>query len=213
MSAADDDLIGTWVIAPFADDSFTGTGFILGCTGSFNVYVDDHIEPVSLSYISTYDGYFTGEPCYVGLVLTDSQGYSQSSNYLTGTSSKITVNKGTAVTYSDSEDFYTELRTITIDSVSTPTDSDAYIKFARFLELYGTKQEPPPEPSLLDNILGTFSEVGSWIGTIISSLVALFWSVETASLTFLGILSVAGLAFSVIMLLFSFVTRFVGFSG
>lgn len=107
-----------------------------------------------------------------------------------------------------SEEDKLKVCTFEIESISGTYLNELY----DFLSDHATKVIPP-EPTLLENILGTFSEVGSWIGTIISSLVALFWSVETASLTFLGILSVAGLAFSVIMLLFGIVTRFVGFSG
>lgn len=104
-------------------------------------------------------------------------------------------------------DVYNSLLTFTVES-STSGDFSLLEHYASFIEL-----PLPPLPSLLENIFSTFSDVGSWIGTIISSLVALFWSFETASLTFLGILSVAGLAFSVIMLLFGIVTCFVGFSG
>lgn len=52
--------------------------------------------------------------------------------------------------------------------------------------------------SVLTSILEVFSSVGDWIATAVTDLIPMFYGAE--GLTFLGVLAVAGLAFSVIFL-------------
>ena len=64
--------------------------------------------------------------------------------------------------------------------------------------------------SVVTEIMGVFSSVGEWIGTAVSSVLPMFYSDE-AGLTFLGALSVMGLAFSVGFLLIRLVQNFLNF--
>lgn len=71
---------------------------------------------------------------------------------------------------------------------------------------------------VLDQILDVFESIGEWIPTAINSLVPMFWTAPTTeggagSLTFLGVLAVAGLAFSVVFLLVGIIQRFLHFAG
>lgn len=213
MSAAEgDSIIGTWIFTNnYADFNTTyADSELLYVEGSFYVVSNNNGAISSLDLISLR---FASDSGLVRVDITGTSNISTSSRALwfTGDNSSIISKYGSnnnVTTYKDqSPELYNLLCTVEITSESD--NPDAYT----LLDLFADKYVPPQPRSLLDNILGTFSEVGSWIGTIISSLVALFWSVESASLTFLGILSVAGLAFSFIMLLFGIVTRFVGFSG
>lgn len=65
--------------------------------------------------------------------------------------------------------------------------------------------------SILTAILAVFSAVGEWIVSTVTSLLPMFY-VE-GSLTFLGVLAVAGLAFSVAFLLIGLIQRFLHFGG
>lgn len=69
--------------------------------------------------------------------------------------------------------------------------------------------------SVLTAILAVFTSIGDWIGTAVQSLIPMFYVAEgsNAGLTFLGVLAVAGLAFSVIFLLISIIQRFLHFGG
>lgn len=212
------DLVGKWVV---------GTNFAPASTSAevgFNVSVilnyqdnDGSVKQVSWQsagfyVISDGSGNISGITFYPS--------YSDRSNaWISFNNSKIFYKNvdGDGSTYNVDSDSTDDI--LRIVEFTSPTitmwggGADPYLCYERITTYLQPYVEPEPPKSLLGNILDTFSEVGSWIGTIISSLVALFWSVDTASLTFLGILSVAGLAFSVIMLLFGIVTRFVGFSG
>lgn len=65
--------------------------------------------------------------------------------------------------------------------------------------------------SILDAILAVFTSVGTWLQTAVTNLIPMFWN--DSSLTFLGVLAVAGLAFSVIFLVMGIIQRFLHFRG
>lgn len=70
---------------------------------------------------------------------------------------------------------------------------------------------------VLSAILEVFTSVGTWISTATQNLIPMFWQAGTdgsgGSLTFLGVLAVAGLAFSVTFLIIGLIQRFLHFSG
>ena len=66
--------------------------------------------------------------------------------------------------------------------------------------------------SVLTDVLEVFTEVGNWISTSVPTFYSLFY-VDGTGLTFLGILAVAGLSFSVVFLLIGIIQRFLHFSG
>lgn len=66
--------------------------------------------------------------------------------------------------------------------------------------------------SVLSAILDVFSSVGTWITTAVQNIIPMFYTAE-AGLTFLGVLAVAGLAFSVVFLLIGIIQRFLHFAG
>ena len=66
--------------------------------------------------------------------------------------------------------------------------------------------------SVLTAILEVFAAIGEWIPTAVTALIPMFYVAETG-LTFLGVLSVAGLAFSVTFLLIGLIQRFLNFRG
>lgn len=65
---------------------------------------------------------------------------------------------------------------------------------------------------VLDKVLDVFTSVGDWIAGAITPLIGMFYAEETG-LTFLGVLAVAGLAFSVVFLLIGIIQRFLHFRG
>ena len=65
--------------------------------------------------------------------------------------------------------------------------------------------------AILTAILAVFAAVGEWFTTTISSLVPIFYA--SGELTFLGVLSVAGLGFSVVFLLIGVIQNFLHFRG
>lgn len=69
--------------------------------------------------------------------------------------------------------------------------------------------------SVLTAILAVFTSIGEWIGTAVQSLIPMFYVADgsNAGLTFLGVLAVASLAFSVIFLLIGLIQRFLHFQG
>lgn len=71
--------------------------------------------------------------------------------------------------------------------------------------------------TVLDSILEVFETIGAWFAEFVPTLFSLFWTpgVEGAagSLTFLGVLAVAGLAFSVVFLVIGLIQRFLHFAG
>ena len=70
---------------------------------------------------------------------------------------------------------------------------------------------------ILSAILAVFSAIGDWIPEAVTNLIPMFYTagVEGAagSLTFLGVLAVAGLAFSVIFLVIGIIQNFLHFRG
>ena len=70
--------------------------------------------------------------------------------------------------------------------------------------------------NIITAILAIFSDIGQWIMSELNSLQAIFWTVGeggTGQLTFLGVLAVAGLAFSVVFLIMGIIQRFLHFRG
>ena len=65
--------------------------------------------------------------------------------------------------------------------------------------------------TILDAILAIFVAVGEWISDAVTAMVPMFWA--EGSLTFLGTLAVAGLAFSVAFLLIGIIQNFLHFRG
>jgi len=66
--------------------------------------------------------------------------------------------------------------------------------------------------SVLTAILAVFTAIGEWISTAVTSLMPMFYVAETG-LTFLGVLAVAGLGFSVIFLVMGIIQNFLHFRG
>ena len=69
---------------------------------------------------------------------------------------------------------------------------------------------------ILEAIFEIFSGVGDWIVSALTDYMELFWVVNdtgVGQLTFLGVLAVAGLAFSVIFLVIGIIQRFLHFRG
>lgn len=66
---------------------------------------------------------------------------------------------------------------------------------------------------IITAVTGVFTAISGWITTEIQSLTALFYNAEESALTFLGVLAVCGLAFSVIFLLIGIIQRFLHFRG
>ena len=65
---------------------------------------------------------------------------------------------------------------------------------------------------ILSAVLAVFTAVGTWISGAVTQLMPMFY-VEATGLTFLGVLSVAGLAFSVVFLIIGLIQRFLHFRG
>lgn len=65
--------------------------------------------------------------------------------------------------------------------------------------------------TVLEAILAVFTSIGEWIGTAVTSLMPMFFA--EGALTFLGVLAVAGLSFSVIFLLIGLIQNFLHFRG
>ena len=69
---------------------------------------------------------------------------------------------------------------------------------------------------ILEAIFAVFTDVGDWIINALTSLMSIFWTAGAdggGQLTFLGVLAVAGLAFSVIFLIIGIIQRFLHFRG
>jgi hypothetical protein len=66
--------------------------------------------------------------------------------------------------------------------------------------------------SVLDAILAVFMAIGEWIADAVQALIPMFYVAETG-LTFLGVLAVAGLAFSVVFLILGIIQNFLHFRG
>ena len=70
---------------------------------------------------------------------------------------------------------------------------------------------------VLTAILAVFTSVGTWFSTAFNNIIPIFWTAgsgsTTGSLTFMGVLAVAGLAMSVIFLIIGIIQRFLHFAG
>ena len=66
--------------------------------------------------------------------------------------------------------------------------------------------------NVLTNILEIFDGIGTWIVGAVEDLTPMFYTAETG-LTFMGVLAVAGLAFSVIFLILGIIQNFLHFRG
>ena len=66
--------------------------------------------------------------------------------------------------------------------------------------------------TVLESILAVFDAIGDWIVASVTELMPMFYVAETG-LTFLGVLGVAGLGFSVIFLIIGVIQKFLHFRG
>lgn len=70
---------------------------------------------------------------------------------------------------------------------------------------------------ILTAILAVFTAIGDWIPDAVTNLIPMFYTAgvggDPGSLTFLGVLAVAGLAFSVIFLVIGIIQNFLHFRG
>ena len=69
---------------------------------------------------------------------------------------------------------------------------------------------------VLTAILAVFTAIGGWFSTAFDNIIPIFWTAPadasgSGSLTFMGVLAVAGLAFSVVFLLIGIVQKFLKF--
>ena len=71
--------------------------------------------------------------------------------------------------------------------------------------------------TVLSSILDVFDAIGAWFVEFVPTLFALFWTPGSGStpgsLTFLGVLAVAGLAISVVFLVVGLIQNFLHFRG
>lgn len=71
--------------------------------------------------------------------------------------------------------------------------------------------------TVLSSILDVFDAIGEWFSAFVPTLYALFWTAPSqggdGSLTFLGVLAVAGLAISVVFLVVGLIQNFLHFRG
>ena len=65
--------------------------------------------------------------------------------------------------------------------------------------------------TVLDKVLEVFTSIGNWIAGAVEDLVPMFYN--GGELTFMGVLAVAGLAFSVIFLVLNVIQNFLHFRG
>lgn len=66
---------------------------------------------------------------------------------------------------------------------------------------------------ILQEILEVFTTVGEWFASAFDMVMPIFWNSETNSLTLMGVLAVASLAFSVVFLIIGIIQRFLQFRG
>lgn len=67
-------------------------------------------------------------------------------------------------------------------------------------------------PDLITSVFDVFSSIGTWFADNIPSMLSVFWNDETG-LTVLGVLALAGLGISIIMMVFNFIRGFFSFGG
>lgn len=66
------------------------------------------------------------------------------------------------------------------------------------------------ENNILDAVFGVFTQVSDWFVTAVEAVIPMFYA--NGSLTFLGVLSVASLGISVIMLILRIIGDYLNFS-
>lgn len=69
---------------------------------------------------------------------------------------------------------------------------------------------------VLEAVLAVFTAIGNWIPEAVMNLIPMFYTATEAGagqLTFLGVLAVAGLAFSVVFLIIGLIQNFLHFRG
>ena len=66
---------------------------------------------------------------------------------------------------------------------------------------------------MLTAITDVFDEIGTWIQSSVTSMTSLFYNAADSSLTFLGVLAVTGLAFSVVFLIIGIIQNFLHLRG
>lgn len=66
------------------------------------------------------------------------------------------------------------------------------------------------EGTVLSHVLDVFSGIGTWIAEAVNSLIPMFYVAETG-LTFIGVLTVAGLGIAITLLLVSQIRNFLRF--
>lgn len=66
--------------------------------------------------------------------------------------------------------------------------------------------------TVLESVTSVFTEMANWVSTTLPTLSSIFYDAETG-LTFIGTLSVAGLALSVFFLLMGVIQNFLHFRG
>jgi len=70
---------------------------------------------------------------------------------------------------------------------------------------------------VLTSVLAVFTAMAEWFGSAFDAVIPIFWTAAssggTGSLTFIGVLAVAGLAVAVTLLLLRWVTNFLQFRG
>lgn len=66
--------------------------------------------------------------------------------------------------------------------------------------------------NVLEAVLDVFSGIGTWIGESVTLVMPMFYDTSTG-LTFLGILAVSGLGFSVMFLIIGLIQNFLHFRG
>lgn len=64
--------------------------------------------------------------------------------------------------------------------------------------------------NVITSITGVFTAIAEWIGTAVQSLIPMFYVAESG-LTFIGTVSICGLAFSVVFLLVGIIQKFLRF--
>ena len=69
---------------------------------------------------------------------------------------------------------------------------------------------------VLDVVFEVFDQIGQWITGMLDSLTGIFWHTNAegiGELTFLGVLALCGLGFSVVFLIIGIIQRFLHFRG
>ena len=66
--------------------------------------------------------------------------------------------------------------------------------------------------AIVTAVLDVFEAVGTWIAETVPTFIPMFYSAESG-LTWLGVMAVMGLAFSVVFLMIGIIQKFLHFAG